>query len=138
MPTGVYVRTAEHNRNLSKAWKDPEIRKRRLEALNTPKAMRNKSEAVKRYDYDGFRGEFHDLVRETVFEMLGDRCIECGRDMRVNIPIPHHVDPETKIFGILNEFHKYSWGEIVEEIEKCELRCIGCHSRIHRQELKKS
>jgi hypothetical protein len=69
-----------------------------------------------------------------MFEMLGDRCVECDKDMRVNVPHPHHIDPETTMFGVLStDSTKYTLEEILEEIEKCELRCAVCHRRIHHK-----
>jgi len=110
---------------MKEAWSDTEKRQKYIEAFK---------KARKKYNYDGFREEFLSLVRETMFEMLGDRCVECNKDMRVNRPMPHHIDPELYRFGILGRRTvAYSWKEIVEEIEKCELRCIRCHRKIHTQ-----
>jgi len=157
MPKGVFVRTQECNRKnseskkklwsdpeergrrvkaLKKAWSDLEIRQRRVDAHNTSEAKKNHSEAKKKYGYEGFHHGFYGLVRETMFEMLGERCVECGEDMRVNVPHPHHLVLGEARFGILSESHKHSWKEILEEIEKCELRCEVCHGKIHKQQLK--
>ena len=40
----------------------------------------------------------------------------------------HHRDPATRAF-MISESGWRSWAEVLAEIEKCDVLCVGCHSR---------
>lgn len=54
-------------------------------------------------------------------------CIDCG-ESRIPTLDFDHIDPSTKKFNISQGFRlNYSWEDILEEVDKCEIRCANCH-----------
>lgn len=54
------------------------------------------------------------------------KCIDCGNnDVRV-LEFDHQrgVDKKNNIADMM---HHFSWKKILEEIEKCDIRCANCH-----------
>jgi len=57
-------------------------------------------------------------------------CIDCGtKDGRLDFD---HIDPSTKSFNLACS-HGWSWGRILGEVAKCEVRCASCHTRRHNR-----
>lgn len=59
-------------------------------------------------------------------------CRSCGDNRRWCAMHFHHLNPEEKEKGIssLVQDAGVSWGDVVEEMEKCVLVCASCHSEI--------
>ena len=63
--------------------------------------------------------------RNTAIERLGGICVDCGSSQRLEFD---HVDPSLKEFNIGQCFTSMSKERLDQEVDKCVLRCIGCHS----------
>lgn len=61
----------------------------------------------------------------------GGRCSRCG-DSRVWVLVFHHRDPSAKENAITDMITRTRrWGEIKQELDKCDLVCENCHREIH-------
>lgn len=77
-----------------------------------------------RYDYN----ENRRLRRERCLAYLGGKCVACGATENLHF---HHVDPSQKSF-VVSDGLLFRWDRLVTELDKCELRCRGCHTDTHR------
>ena len=69
-------------------------------------------------------------IRSYLFEFLSSKkCIDCGEQDPIVLDFDHK-DPsnKTKIVARFLSGH-YSWNSVLNEIEKCEIRCANCHRR---------
>ena len=66
--------------------------------------------------------------RKLFFDYLKTcSCIECGIDNPVVLDFDH-IDSNEKTHEVSKMVHDgYSWSRIMEEIDKCEVRCSNCH-----------
>lgn len=56
-------------------------------------------------------------------------CVECGEADPIVLD-PDHRDPCEKTLSISRMWYNgYSWTKILQEIEKCDIRCANCHRR---------
>jgi hypothetical protein len=64
------------------------------------------------------------------FDVLSQSyCIDCGEKDPIVLEFDHK-DNVDKIDGVGNMVNAgYSWGVILEEIKKCDVRCANCHRR---------
>ena len=62
-------------------------------------------------------------------DLMGGKCSICGYDKCVNALEFHHIDKNTKKFGICNG-NTRSLDEDVTEVKKCALVCANCHREI--------
>ena len=70
-------------------------------------------------------------LRQMAIEVLGGKCISCGY-CRDNTALDfHHIDENTKEFGLSDRGLTRSWLKIKNEIDKCILVCANCHREIH-------
>jgi hypothetical protein len=53
-------------------------------------------------------------------------CVDCGETDPMVLEFDHLRD---KSFNIGHDFPWRPWGEVLAEIEKCEVRCANCHRR---------
>lgn len=58
---------------------------------------------------------------------LGGKCARCGYDRNPYVLDFNHKDPKRKLFSMTRLIEKRGWGEIVKELEKCEILCANCH-----------
>lgn len=70
-----------------------------------------------------------ELKRRSI-EYKGGECICCGYDEHPGVLDFHHVDPNTKEFGISGKGMTRSWEKIKAELDKCVLVCANCHREI--------
>lgn len=85
------------------------------------------------YDTRDVRG----LIRkyEAVIR-FGGKCTKCGYDKNLSGLEFHHLNPETKSFGIdLRAFSSHKLEDLNEELNKCILLCANCHRELHHPEL---
>lgn len=61
---------------------------------------------------------------------MGGKCMICGYDRSFGVLDFHHIDTNTKLFGISSGGFSRSWVSIEEEIKKCVLVCANCHREI--------
>ena len=64
-------------------------------------------------------------------------CIDCGYNAHSVALDFDHVEPSKKLFSISSEIGRHSWDEIMEEVEKCEIRCSNCH-RVKTEKARKN
>ena len=68
-----------------------------------------------------------------IIEYFSKPCADCGKINHPSMMVFDHVDPSKKnriaksegVFRFVR--NGYSWSKILEEIEKCEVRCQNCH-----------
>jgi len=60
----------------------------------------------------------------------GGACALCGYDRCVRALHFHHIDPETKEFGISRRGFTRSIQQMREEAAKCVLLCSNCHAEV--------
>jgi hypothetical protein len=60
----------------------------------------------------------------------GGRCMICGYSSHPGVLDFHHIDPNSKLFGISSGGFSRSWEDIKNEIQKCVLVCANCHREI--------
>lgn len=70
------------------------------------------------------------LVKATLVEEHGGKCVICGYNKYQGALDFHHADPNQKSFGISAKGMTYSLDRMREEAEKCLLLCKNCHSEI--------
>jgi hypothetical protein len=68
--------------------------------------------------------------KKQLVEMLGGRCLICGYDTCFQSMDFHHVDPDTKEFGVCSLLVQRSWEEILKETMKTILLCRNCHGEV--------
>jgi len=64
-------------------------------------------------------------------EFTGSGCWICSYDKCWGALDFHHVDPQTKLFGLTLREIQFSWDRILPEVKKCVLVCCRCHREIH-------
>ena len=69
-------------------------------------------------------------VKETVIREKGGRCVICGYCRCIRALHLHHVDPETKLFGIAQRGLTRGIAEVREEAKKCVALCANCHMEV--------
>lgn len=58
-------------------------------------------------------------------------CEVCGEN-RTPTLVFHHRNPDDKEFSVAYAIaHKYRWGRILRELEKCDVLCANCHRMEH-------
>lgn len=69
-------------------------------------------------------------IRQKLFEYLSDKkCIDCGETDPIVLDFDH-IDKNTKFKSVSQMLcGHYCWERILEEIQKCEIRCANCHRR---------
>jgi hypothetical protein len=67
-------------------------------------------------------------IRRNIFDYLrAHPCVDCGESDVLVLDFDHRRDKEHAISQLVCS--NKSWGEILREIEKCEIRCANCHRR---------
>lgn len=70
---------------------------------------------------------FNELKRQLV-------CVRCGEDHPACI-VFHHRDPKQKDFMISKAMSAaFGRTRILAELEKCDVLCANCHTKLHAQE----
>jgi L-lysine 2,3-aminomutase len=63
--------------------------------------------------------------------LSGKCCIDCGESDPIVLEFDHIIESE-KCFNIADAIaHNYSEKSLIEEMDKCEIRCANCHRRRH-------
>lgn len=74
-----------------------------------------------------YQRERHARWREMAVVHLGGRCAVCGTSENLEF---HHKDPADKSFSIAHIW-SHKWEKQVQELAKCELRCVTHHRQEH-------
>ena len=69
-------------------------------------------------------------VKEILVEEAGGRCVLCGYDRSLAALEFHHLDPDTKAFGLATGGLTRSLDACREEARKCVLLCSNCHAEV--------
>lgn len=72
------------------------------------------------------RRKTHERNRRNIIEyFLSHPCVDCGND-DVRVLEFDHIDKKSvEVARLLSCYN--DWDRILEEIEKCEVRCANCH-----------
>lgn len=73
-------------------------------------------------------------IRQMAIAYKGGQCQRCGY-MRCEDALDfHHLDSQTKDFGISAKGYTRSWKRVKAEIDKCILLCANCHREAHAKQ----
>ena len=72
-----------------------------------------------------------DKTKSILVEYKGSKCEICGYDKCISAMEFHHLDPNTKDFGIGEKGYTRSIEKNKNEVDKCILVCANCHREIH-------
>ena len=108
----------------------PEGTKRTLCSIECRNKHRLRPEAgIKNYIIQRKRAKERKLI---LVNMLGGSCQSCGYCKNYSVLSFHHVDPKSKKFGIDSRHcSNRSWEALLEEVAKCILLCLNCHTELH-------
>lgn len=73
--------------------------------------------------------------KKKAVEYLGGKCIKCGYDEHIAALEFHHRDPSKKYYTISTKLREYSFEDLKNELDKCDLLCSNCHKILHYDEL---
>ncbi len=92
-----------------------------LERRGSYRCLRCRSEAVSRR---------RRRLKELVVAEAGGRCTLCGYDRCIGALHFHHLNGDTKRFGLAERGFTRSLEAVREEAAKCVLLCSNCHSEV--------
>jgi hypothetical protein len=69
-------------------------------------------------------------VKTILVSEAGGRCGVCGYDRCVGALAFHHLDPQSKSFGLAEGGLARSLAEARREAGKCILLCANCHAEV--------
>ena len=75
------------------------------------------------------------LLRLKAIEYKGGKCIFCGYCKYEGALDFHHVNSDSKNFGLSEKGITRSWDKIQKELDKCILVCANCHRELHGNKL---
>lgn len=71
-------------------------------------------------------------TKTRIISAMGGHCALCGYSRCPDALELHHLDPDTKDFGLSGvRANPKSWANIVAELRKCVLLCSNCHREVH-------
>jgi AcrR family transcriptional regulator len=70
------------------------------------------------------------VVKDTLVQEAGGRCVICGYDRYVGALQFHHVDRDGKVFALSHRGISRSLARAREEAKKCVLLCSRCHAEV--------
>jgi len=70
-------------------------------------------------------------IKQLIVEYKGGKCIVCGYHKHAGSFDLHHLDGNTKEFGLSARGITRSWKKVKHEADKCVLVCANCHREIH-------
>lgn len=74
-------------------------------------------------------------TKQRMVEAMGGKCVECGYSNSTAAFDFHHLNPESKEFGMGGmRANPVAWEKIVQELRKCALLCANCHREVEAGE----
>lgn len=70
------------------------------------------------------------MARRAI-EYKGGCCQVCGYNKCSRALEFHHLDPNTKEFGISKDGQTRGWTRVKKELDKCAILCANCHREVH-------
>jgi hypothetical protein len=87
----------------------------------------SKNKDVHKENISAQRARYRKANRILICEYLEDHpCVDCGEDDIVVLDFDHLRDKKEAVTFMI---HDYPPSKILEEIEKCVVRCANCHRR---------
>lgn len=74
--------------------------------------------------------KYYKQFKEKLLNHLGNKCVHCGSTEALEVD---HIDPTNKKFNVTSNW-SYPWDTLIDEINKCQLLCIECHTEKHAPE----
>lgn len=65
--------------------------------------------------------------RQLIQDLKRVPCMDCGKTYPPYVMDFDHRDPSQKSFNITAQAGFHSIGELLEEVEKCDIVCSNCH-----------
>lgn len=67
-------------------------------------------------------------IRDNILNYLNQHgCVDCGEDDPIVLDFDHHSDKIDNVSTMIRDCK--SWEVILNEIQKCDVRCANCHRR---------
>ena len=77
---------------------------------------------------DGYAKKRRLLLQQQLLDYLHSHpCVDCGEADPVVLEFDHVRDKVANVSALIHA--QRPWGVILEEIEKCQVRCANCHRR---------
>jgi predicted HNH restriction endonuclease len=70
-------------------------------------------------------------IKQLALDYKGNKCSICSYNKSIRALSFHHLNPDTKEFGIASSGETRSWERVKVELDKCILVCANCHMEIH-------
>lgn len=71
------------------------------------------------------------VLRNKAIKYKGGKCIFCGYNKCIDALEFHHLDADSKDFGLSRSGLTRSWEKTKKELDKCILLCANCHRESH-------
>lgn len=105
-----------------KAWAEYQIERKRKKSRNYYKSTGQ------------YTTSWRIRVKQKLLEYKGSRCEICGYSKDVPGAYDfHHLDPNTKEFGISSS-KVLNFEKLKKEVDKCQLLCRNCHAEVHHKQ----
>lgn len=114
------------------SFKNKAQNKRKTICNECQKAYKNKwyqdNYLEKKDSFKESRKKYKDKLRQKMLDFLSNKkCIDCGEEDIVTLEFDHRENKEDNISRMLS--NRRSWDDILNEINKCDIRCANCHKR---------
>ncbi len=73
---------------------------------------------------------YRQRVKLRSIDYLGGKCWACEYSKCLSALVFHHIDPESKSFGVADGRTR-KWETVRTELDKCALLCANCHEEVH-------
>jgi hypothetical protein len=100
---------------------------RHKQCLECQKRYRQKHYKTHKDDYRKKNRRNKLKNRQLVYDyLMSHPCVDCGESDPVVLDFDHIKDKSINVSKLIGT---YSWKTILQEINKCEVRCANCHRR---------
>ncbi len=70
-------------------------------------------------------------IRKMALEYKGGKCSLCSYNNCLKALEFHHLNSDSKDFGVAAKGYTRSWSVVKKELDKCVLLCANCHREVH-------